>query len=71
MPPRSTEHDDDQDNDEQEEQGGPSLEDRLRHVEDILAADLTAHGERYIGALDHLETLNGHIDARRDSPRAK
>lgn len=38
-----------------------SLEDRVKHLETIVNAFLTAHGETYTGALDHNETLAGVI----------
>lgn len=51
--------------DESEEQAPEeySLEDRVAHLETIVNAFLTAHGETYNGALKHNETLAGLIAA--------
>jgi hypothetical protein len=62
--PPKPDDDDDDENDDVDEKPDPAdatLEDRVQHLETILHSFLTAHGETYTGALEHLETLAGHI----------
>lgn len=56
---------DDKRTDDTEEQDPAeySLEDRVKHLETIQHAYLTAHGETYNGATAHRETLGAIIDA--------
>ena len=69
MPKQQPPVDDTDTDDATEEKPDPAdatLEDRVAHLETILSSYLHAHGETYVGALDHLETLDGHIGAHHE-----